>query len=122
MSAFSIYGTDLSVYSFTGFDLPDDLQIVSILSTGTSTHDQVLQQGSMPMPTATLQGRTADPDVIALLRELRRTHLVVDLTEPDEGTHSVVVVNLTVSGATPATFLREWTMTVVEVVAQGSGA
>jgi hypothetical protein len=123
VSAFTINGEDLSVYSWSGFDLPDDLQPVRILSTGSSDHDEVLQQGSTPMPRATLQGRTTDIEVIRLLRALRQSHVEVTFTEPDEGSHQVVVDTLSVSAATPATFIREWQMTLIEVSAgAGSGS
>ena len=72
MSAFVLGSIDpLPVSSFSGFDLPDDVSVVSILGDGTSDFNAVLQSPGTGLPSAQLAGVTTDPAVIAALRALR---------------------------------------------------
>jgi hypothetical protein len=120
MSSFTLAGEDLNVNAFSGFDRPDDVQLVAVLSTGTSTHDTVIQQGSVPSPIATLSGRTSDYLQIDLLKQYRNSHAEVTFVEPDEGAHAVVITSLSVQKVAPTLFLWEWTATMIETVAAGS--
>lgn len=119
MSVFTLNGEPLNVTSFTGFDLPDDIQPVTLLSDGPSTHNTVLQSSGSQMPTATVVGRTHDEEQIQLLRSYRNSHAEVEFVEPLDGAHDVVVLTMTVTRSSPATFLFEWTITVAEVRATG---
>jgi hypothetical protein len=117
--SFTLGGEAISVVTFTGFDLPDDIQVVPLLSDGTTTHNTVLQGSGSQMPRAVVTGRTTDEEEIQLLKMYRSTHDVVTFVEPLDGSHSVVVMTLTVSRAHPATFQFEWTMEIAEVTGQG---
>lgn len=121
-SAFTIAGEPIGVTQFTGFDLTDDVQSVGILSDGVSTHNSVLQQSAELMPTASVSGRTTDEEEIQLLRSLRREKAEVTFVEPLDGAHTVVVASLSITRSNPATFLFEWSVTLIETRAPGSGS
>ena len=125
MSQFTLAGETLNVNSFSGFDLPDDITSVVVLSNGTSDHNTVLQAGSKQSPTASISGRTSDFEQVALLRLYRESHASVEFVEPDEGAHTVVVLTLEVHKVSPTLFLWEWSATLSEVgqsVGSGSGS
>lgn len=119
---FLLAGESINVNAFSGFDRPDDVQVVNLLWTPTSTHDSVVQQSSKPSPIATLSGRTSDYEQVELLREWRDSHGITTLQEPDGGTHAVIVLTLEVHKVPPTLFLWEWTMTCIELAAGSLGS
>lgn len=122
-SEFTLNGESINVNAFSGFDRPDDAQMVAVLSSSTSDHDTLVQQGNNPSPLASMSGRTSDYEQVALLRELRNSHEQVIFTEPDEGAHIVVVLTLEVHKVAPTLFLWEWSATIIEMsTGVGSGS
>lgn len=86
---------------------------VPLLSDGTSTHDEVIQQGSQSSLSAHLTGKFTDFDDVATLREYARTKEVVTFYDPEEATsHTCVVFTFAVSRQ--VYFIWDWDMTLVE--------
>ncbi len=119
---FQLGGEQLNVNAFSGFDRPDDHQLVGILSSTSSDHDTIIQSGAVQSPLATLSGRTSDYEQVVNLRYWRNSRIPVDFVEPDEGTHRVVVLTLEVHKVSPMLFLWEWSATLVEIEAQSAGS
>ncbi len=119
---FTLAGEQINVNAFSGFDRPDDIQLVAVLSSNLSSHDTVVQQGSTPSPLASLSGRTSDFDQIEVLKMYRNSHAVVTFTEPDEGSHEVIILTLETHKVAPTLFLWEWSATMIEISAAGSGS
>lgn len=118
MGAFALGALDpLSVKDFSGFDLPDDLQVVDVLSDGTTTHNAVLQQGASGLPQATLSGRATAYSTIAQLRVYRATHEALTFTEPDAGAHTVVVQDFSSKRVARNLYQWDWSCTLLETEA-----
>lgn len=122
MSVFTLAGEDLDVNAFTGFDRPDDVQVVNLMSSGSSTNDSVVQQSSRPSPLATMSGRTSDFEQIQLLRFWRNSHNIAEFVEPDEGSHYVVLLTLEVQKVPNTLFLWDWTATLIEITSNAVGS
>jgi len=119
LSTFSLDAIDpLVVLTFTGFDLPDDITTVGILGDGTSDFNAVLQSAGTGLPEAEVTGISFSLAEIATLRALRQAEAPVTFVEP-EGTHTVVIRRFQ-TGANNAGLERPWSMTLVELPAEGS--
>lgn len=108
----------LVVITFDGFNLPDDISTVGILGDGTSTFNAVLQSAGTGLPEANVRGVSFTLAEIAALRALRQGEAQVQFVEP-EGTHNVVVRTFQVTENAGGPH-RPWTMTLVELSAEGS--
>jgi len=110
----------LVVTKFDGFDLPDDMVVVRLLSDGTTTHNAVLQSSGSSLPTATLAGITEDAAVIAALRAYRLSHAIVTWTDDQANTSSVVVATFS-AAQDKISGLWDWTMTLHEQLTAPEG-
>ena len=104
------------VTSYTGFDLPDDLQVVRLLSDGTTTHNAVAQGSGSSFPTAVIGGITDQSNTISGLRGYRASHELITFTDDQSESHTVLVSQLTTS-QNKISGLWDWTATLLEVAA-----
>lgn len=119
MSAFALDSIDplWLVGPFTGFDLPDDITVVSILGDGSSDFNGVLQSPGTGLPQAHLTGIAFESADVAALKALRLSEAQVTFTEP-LGSHTVVVKSLSTSNDAGGPW--PWSMTLVELPYEGS--
>ena len=66
-----------------GFDRPPTATLVTLLGDGTSTRDQVLQQGATPFSQATVTGWTSDAAEVATLHGYDLSKETVTFTDPN---------------------------------------
>lgn len=119
MSAYSIATIDpLVVLTFEGFNLPDDIAVVPILSDGSSTHNAVLQSSGTGLPQANVIGVSFTLAEVASLRALRQAETPIGFVEP-EGTHTVVILSFRVD-QNHGGLERPWSMVLVELPDEGS--
>jgi hypothetical protein len=75
--------TGLPYHDYTGWDLPQTSSLVLLLSDGSSTKNQVLQQGALPFPQATISGYVTDYTVIQALRAYHASKAAITFVDHD---------------------------------------
>lgn len=88
------------VETYDGFDRPNRAALVDLISDGTSTNDQVMQQGGQATNQATVTGWLYESADVVLARGYRDSKEIVDFTDGDGATWSVVVFDFTAKSLT----------------------
>ena len=86
--------TDIMDSSFTGFDYPNNAQRVPVLSDGTSTRNEVLQQSGLTRRQATLGCSLEDADAL-VVRGYFESRETVTFTDRNGATRDVIVFDFT---------------------------
>jgi hypothetical protein len=89
----------INVQGFQGFDMPDPLQSMPLISDGTTeTGNEQLQESGFGFARAPIRGTMVDGTDVATLRGYQISREVVTFTEPDGvTTHTVIVTAVTAS-------------------------
>ena len=98
MADFTLGTFDMdNVQAYDGFDRPNTATLVQVLSDGSDPSEptQILQEGGVPMPQATIRGLTYDPADIVYLRQIRDSREYVQFTDCDGLSANVRVFDLT---------------------------
>jgi len=119
---FPIAGTvsPLGVETFDGFDLPQTSTLVPILSDGSSTGNQVLQQGATPFLQAQVAGWLIEPEHVATLRAAYASKEAGTFTDGNGNSLDVRIFDL--PPIKDRTDWWEWTMTLIESDTPALGA
>jgi hypothetical protein len=84
----------LVVFGYEGFDRPPTATLVTLLGDGTSTRDQVLQQGATPFSQATVTGVCTEAADVATLRAYYHSKETVTFTDMNGVATDVRVLEL----------------------------
>lgn len=108
---------DLLVEEYSGFDRTGFARLIGVLGSGSSSGDEIIQSGALPLRQASLSGTLytlADVDTIRGYSDAKDEHT---FTDGDGVSRTVVVFEFTVTAYTGR---WSWSMTLVETEAVGS--
>lgn len=97
MSLFALGTIDpLLVSDFSGFDRPGSVQLVRVLSDGSSTDNEVLQRGGLPLYQASVSGLVQSAADVAAFRGWYDSAELVNFRDGNGNVTSCRVIALTI--------------------------
>lgn len=114
MAVHTLGTVTISPQRIDGFGYAQAARRIPILAGGSSTHNEVLQQGGEPSPEARLSGKLTDPADVATLLGYSRTKETVAYDDPvTPESRSVYVFEFSVQRR--SRWLWEYDLVIVEV-------